>query len=51
MTMQEICEHEQANMAIRHAYGYEQHDAHIWRWLLYWLDIWSKNHPIVVRET
>ena len=31
MNMQEICQHERANMAIRYTLGYDQYDDHIWR--------------------
>jgi hypothetical protein len=34
MTMREICQHERANMLMRHKFGYDQHDAHVWCWLL-----------------
>jgi hypothetical protein len=46
MTIEEICNHERANMFIRHHFGYDQHDYHVWCWLLYHLDIWSRGRPI-----
>jgi hypothetical protein len=46
MTMQEIIDHERAGMAIRYLFGYNQHDAHIWCWLLHELKLWGDLHPI-----
>jgi hypothetical protein len=39
MTMFEICVHERANMGIRHEFGYDQHDDHVWRWLNHWIRV------------
>lgn len=44
MTYQEICQHERANMAIRHAFGYDQYDWHVWSWLLHELSLrWRQD--------
>jgi hypothetical protein len=45
MTMEEICQHERAGMAIRHAFGYDQRDHHVWCWLVEMLRIWGLEHP------
>jgi hypothetical protein len=51
MTMQEISFHERLEMHIRYIYGFDQHDAHIWTWLLYHLDIWSREQSTIIRTT
>lgn len=48
MTLQEICLHERAGMHIRQLNGYDQHDSHVWRWLVEMLRLWGEAHPFKV---
>lgn len=48
MTIQEISKHERASMAVRHRFGYDQYDDHIWRWLNHYLALWGKSHPVLI---
>jgi hypothetical protein len=49
MTMQKICQHEQAEMAMRRA-NPDQHDQHIWAWLVEMLRLWGDANPITIRR-
>jgi hypothetical protein len=47
MTLKQICIHERLEMAY---HSLEQHNQHVWCWLVAMLEEWSKNHPIVIKE-
>ena len=49
MDLREICQHERANMAMRYLYGYDQHDAHVWCWLLHALKLWGEYGAHLIR--
>lgn len=46
MTIQEICLREELAMGMRRICGVDQQDDHVWRWLNYHLDIWSRANPV-----
>lgn len=49
MTLKEICEHERAGMWTRQTLGCDQHDQHVWRWLVEMLRLWGETHPLTVK--
>jgi hypothetical protein len=51
MTLKQICIHERAEMWIRHNLGMEQHDQHIWCWLVEMLIQYGNEHPIRIMES
>jgi hypothetical protein len=50
VTLSQICLHDHAAMRTRQLNGYEQHDSHVWCWLIEMLRIWGEAHPIRVIE-
>jgi hypothetical protein len=48
MTMREICVHDRAGMETREEFGYDQHDSHVWCWLIEMLRLWGLAHPWIV---
>lgn len=50
MTLLEISAAERRSMGVRYEFGYDQHDAHVWRWLLYEMKRYGESHPFKVRE-
>jgi hypothetical protein len=37
-------------MATRQALGYDQHDSHVWCWLIEMLRLWGMERPITIRR-
>lgn len=48
MTLEQICAAEQRSMSVRRHLGYDQHDQHVWCWLVHELKLYGMDHPFKV---